>query len=200
MRQIENGGREMDPPKCEAASQAVMQVIRHRSGQGQLATEEDIFEELVALNLLEGLPPEGRSALAEILAVAKSVSDDFREIEHLTGERRYYSAQFMTEMYARLLVRREGDPLQLIAEIVRENSSLYPRPFPVGGFERSPFGMSREEVRQYLEQMAGFDAYHDIAQTMTSAGNRFLYSTMHLDPDYAATLAEWIDVGQYDNP
>lgn len=48
--------------------------------------------------------------------------------------------------------------------------------------------------------MAGFDAYHDIAQTMTYAGNSFLYSTMHLDPDYAATLAEWIDVGQYDNP
>lgn len=60
--------------------------------------------------------------------------------------------------------------------------------------------MSREEVRQYLDQMAGFDAYHDIAQTMTYAGNSFLYSTMHLDPDYAATLAEWIDVGQYDNP
>ena len=141
-----------------------------------------------------------RAALAEILAAAKTATNDLRQIQHPTGERRYYSTQFMTEMYASLLVRREGDPLQLIAEIVRENSSLYPRPFPVGGFERTPFGMSREEIRQYLDRMAGLDAYQDIARTTTSAGNSFLYSKTHLDPDYAATLAEWIDVGQYDNP
>jgi hypothetical protein len=48
--------------------------------------------------------------------------------------------------------------------------------------------------------MAGLDAYQDIAQTTTSAGNTFLYSRTFLDPAYAAALAEWIDVGQYDNP
>jgi hypothetical protein len=141
-----------------------------------------------------------REALAEILAAAKTASDDLRETQDQNGERRYYSAQFMTEMYAGLLVRREGDPLHLIAEIVRENSSLYPRPFPIGGFERMPFGMGREEIRQCLDRMAGLDAYQDIAQTTTSAGNTFLYSRTFLDPEYAAALAEWIDVGQYDNP
>ena len=200
MRLIGSEGREIDPSKWEAAARTALQVIRHRSGQGQLATEEEILEELLALNLLECLPADGRGGLAEILAVAKSASEDFQEIEHPTGERRFYSAQFMTQMYARLLVRREGDPLQLIAAIVRENSSLYPRPFPVGAFERSPFGMSREEIRQYLDRMAGMGAYEDIAWTTTSAGNNFLFSKMYLDPDYAATLAEWIDVGQYDNP
>ena len=48
--------------------------------------------------------------------------------------------------------------------------------------------------------MADMGAYEDIARTTTSAGNNFLFSKMYLDPDYAATLAEWIDVGQYDNP
>ena len=60
--------------------------------------------------------------------------------------------------------------------------------------------MSREEIRQYLDRMAGMGAYEDIAWTPTSAGNNYLYSKTHLDPDYAATLAEWIDVGQYDTP
>jgi hypothetical protein len=194
------GAGEAIPPRWEAASQAAIQVIRHRSGQGQLATEEDVLEELVALHLLEGPPAGVQAALAEILAAAKTASDDLRETQEQTGGRRYYSAQFMTEMYARLLVRRAGDPLQLIAEIVRENSSLYPRPFPIGGFERMPFGMGRQEIRQCLDRMAGLDAYQDIAQTTTSAGNTFLYSKTYLDQDYAASLAEWIDVGQYDNP
>ena len=200
MPHIHDRGQAVDSSKWEPVSQGMMQVVRHRSGQGQLATEEDFLEELVALNLLEGSPPEMRATLAEVLAAAKSTGGDLREIQDQRGERRYYSTQFMTDMYAGLLVRREGDPLQLIAEIVRENSSLYPRPFPVGGFERPPFGMSREEIGQCLAQMAGLDAYQDIAQTTTSAGNSFLYSKAHLDPDYAATLAEWIDVGQHDNP
>jgi hypothetical protein len=200
MTQIQDRGREVNPPKWEAQSQTAIQVIRHSSGQGQLATEEDVLEELVALHLLEGPPAGVREALAEILAAAKTASDDLRETQDQNGERRYYSAQFMTEMYAGLLVRREGDPLHLIAEIVRENSSLYPRPFPIGGFERMPFGMGREEIRQCLDRMAGLDAYQDIAQTTTSAGNTFLYSRTFLDPEYAAALAEWIDVGQYDNP
>jgi hypothetical protein len=106
----------------------------------------------------------------------------------------------MTETYARLLLQREGDPLQLIAEIVRENSALYPRPFPLGAFERTPFTMTREEIQRCLDQMSCHQAYQDIARTITSAGNVFLYSTLHLDPDYAATLAEWTDVGQHDNP
>ena len=200
MTQIQDRDRGVNSPKWEAQSQTATQVIRHRSGQGQLATEEDILEEVVALGFVEGGPAEVQAALAEILAAAKTASDDLREIQDQTGERRYYSAQFMTGMYARLLVRREGDPLQLIAEIVRENSSLYPRPFPVGGFERSPFGMSREAIQQCLDRMAGLEAYQDIARTTTSAGNSFLYSRTYLDPDYAASLAEWIDVGQYDNP
>ena len=63
-----------------------------------------------------------------------------------------------------------------------------------------PFGMGREEIQQYLDRMAGLDAYQDITQTTTSSGNTFLYSRTFLDPEYAAVLAEWIDVGQFDNP
>ena len=189
-----------DEHAWQAVSQAAIQVIRHRSGQGQLATEEEILEELVALNLVEEAPGGPVAVMARILSAAADGNSDLREIRAQEGGRRYYSSQFMTETYARLLVRKEGDPLQLIAEIVRENSSLYPRPFPLGAFERSPFAMTRAELLQCLERMAEQENYRDISRTMTSAGNVFLYSTSSLDSDYAATLAEWIDVGQYDNP
>ncbi len=48
--------------------------------------------------------------------------------------------------------------------------------------------------------MTAQDAYRDIARTRTSAGNEYLYSTAYLEADYASSLAQWIDVGQYDNP
>lgn len=193
-------GQEGEGLRWEAASHAAIQVIRNRSGQGQLAAEEEILDELLALGLLEGDTANLSAPLAEILSTASHTHDDLRTIPNQEGNKRYYSVQFMTETYAQLLLRREGDPLQLIAEIVRENSALYPRPFPLGAFERSPFAMTREEIQQCLDQMSCLQAYQDIARTITSAGSVFLYSTRHLDPGYAATLAEWTDVGQHDNP
>jgi hypothetical protein len=48
--------------------------------------------------------------------------------------------------------------------------------------------------------MRAEERYLDIASTTTSSPRVFLYSTMHLEPDHAAMLAEWLDVGQFENP
>jgi hypothetical protein len=48
--------------------------------------------------------------------------------------------------------------------------------------------------------MADQKEYQDIQQTTTSIGTVFLFSTLYLEPDYATFLAEWIDVGQVNNP
>jgi hypothetical protein len=176
------------------------QVIRKMSGEGQFAGEEDIREEITALGLFPVSQEEGPAALAEVLAVALARNPDLAAVRDRSGSHGYYSSQFMTGAYAGLLLRCEGDPLRFIAATVRENSALYPRPLPLGAFERHPFAMPRADVLRCLEQMAARESYQDIARTRTSAGTEFLYSTTHLDPDYAAVLAEWIDVGQYDNP
>jgi hypothetical protein len=176
------------------------QVIRKMSGEGLFAGEEDVREEIAALGLLPITQEEGPAALVEILALALERNPDLTVVGDRAGGRRYYSSQFMTGAYAGLLLRCSGDPLPFIAATVRENSALYPRPLPLGAFERRPFAMPREQLLRCLEQMAAREGYRDIARTRTSAGNEFLYSTTHLDPDYAAVLAEWIDVGQYDNP
>jgi hypothetical protein len=176
------------------------QVIRKKSGEGQFAGEEDVRDEIVALGLFPVAQEEGPAALGEVLAVTLERNPDLTVVRDRAGSRCYYSSQFMTGAYASLLLRCGGDPLPFIAATVRENSALYPRPLPLGAFERHPFAMPREEVLRCLEQMATREGYRDIARTRTSAGNEFLYSTTHLDPDYAAVLAEWIDVGQYDNP
>lgn len=106
----------------------------------------------------------------------------------------------MSEAYARLLIRKEGDPLLLIAETVRENSKIYPRPIRMDTFKNPPFDLTEDEISTCLKRMAEDEQYRDIAETKTSLDTVFLYSTLHLEPDYASMLAEWIDVGQFENP
>lgn len=203
----------MDAPACrpaasntassqdwDAAANVVAQIARKQSGVGRFTTVADIREELEGLALLPGAGGEAPSALDEILRTALAAHPDLAVVEEGTGERRFYSSQFMTVAYAGLLLRNEGDRRCLIAETVRENSSLYPRPLPLGAFEQPPFCLTREELLACVQEMASEKVFRDIARTRTSAGNDYLYSTAHLDPDYAASLAEWIDVGQYENP
>jgi hypothetical protein len=183
-----------------ATANVVAQIVRKLSGEGRFAAGADVVEELEGLALLPEAAEEAPAALDEILSAARIIHPDLVRLEDAAGEQRFYSSQFMTQAYAGLLLRKEGEPLHLIAETVRENSALYPRPLPLGAFEQPPFSLTREEILDCVRRMADEDAYRDIARTRTSAGNEYLYSTTHLEADHAASLAEWIDVGQYDNP
>ncbi len=112
----------------------------------------------------------------------------------------FYSLRSMSDTYAGILAWKAEGPLRLIAEVVRENSRLYPRPVPMMCFMEPPFDLTEDEICECLEALGEGREYQDIVQTITSIGRTFLYSSRHLDPDHAATLAEWIDVGQADNP
>ena len=127
-------------------------------------------------------------------------SEDLHELSAPDGSRDYYSSTFMTEAYARILSLKRGGPRQLIAEIVRQNSAFYPRPLPLDTFTHQPFNLKSQEVINVLEKMQVEEEYLDIASTTTSSPRVFLYSTLHLEPDHAAMLAEWLDVGQFENP
>jgi hypothetical protein len=60
--------------------------------------------------------------------------------------------------------------------------------------------VSRHDLTEYLKEMGKQGEYQDIALTTTSIGTVFLYSNQHLDPTYASALAEWMDVGETNNP
>ncbi len=127
-------------------------------------------------------------------------NEDSNELVSEDGSRHYYSSQFMTGAYASLLLKRQGDPLQLIAQIVRQNSSDYTRPVPLDLFARAPFDFTLDNIQSILERMAALEGFRDIEGTTTSASREFLYSTLYLEPAHASMLAEWLDVGQAENP
>lgn len=175
-------------------------MIRQCSEEGRLIAEDEILVCAANQRLLTSPPVEQAEEVENVLNSVTKNCGDVHELVAQDGSRRFYSSQFMTEAYAVILLQRQGDPLELIAEIVRQNSRVYPRPVPMDIFTRPPFDLAEQEVMDYIKQMAADKAYHDIALISTSTSREFLYSALYLEPAHASLLAEWLDVGRANNP
>jgi len=175
----------------------VAEMVRERSKEGKIVSRKELLKELAAQG---SKAHRAETAEAELFRRAFEENEDLKELRDQDEEAWLYSSQWMSEAYAKALVRRRGDPLLLMAETIRENSLKYPRPIPLHLFQDLPFEMTEEEIESCLGKMKNLEGYEDIAQTTTSIGTVFLYSKAHLDPDHAAMLAEWLDVGQFNNP
>jgi len=184
----------------EAAGRAIAAMIRQSSEASRLLSESEIHRRAADQHLLTSPAADPAEEVGNILKKVVEGSEDLHELASQDGSRHYYSSHFMTGAYARILLQKKGDQLRLIAETVRENCALYPRPVPLDIFTQPPFGLARQEVLEDLERMAAEEEYRDILPTTTSASRIFLYSTLHLEPEYASMLAEWLDVGQFNNP
>ncbi|MBP1713629.1 MAG: hypothetical protein H6Q42_1832 [Deltaproteobacteria bacterium] len=200
MKKTENEIEVNAEEKEGGASQAIVALIRKASESGELISESEICRRAVEESLVPSPAEDPAEEIGNILKKLVEESEDLHELSAPDGSRDYYSSTFMTEAYARILSLKRGGPRQLIAEIVRQNSAFYPRPLPLDTFTHQPFNLKSQEVINVLEKMQEEEEYLDIASTTTSSPRVFLYSTLHLDPDHAAMLAEWLDVGQFENP
>ena len=180
----------------EDPSQSLASLIRQKSRAGRLITDDAI------LHLLREQKdrPLQAEEFGSLLRNTMEQNGDLNELVSADGSRHYYSSKFMTSAYASLLLRKQGNPLLLMAQIIRQHSAEYPRPVPLDLFTQTPFNFSREEVQGILERMTAREEFRDIAQTTTSAFRVFLYSTRYLEPAHASMLAEWLDTGQSENP
>ncbi len=112
-----------------------------------------------------------------------------------------YSEQHMTRSYAEAAGRvRSQDAPHIIAETVRSDSRTYPRPTPVNTFSEPPFLLMPEALASAVNTISDDPRYADIQLLCTSDGSLFLYSSIHMHPAHAASLAEWISVDQLENP
>ncbi len=184
----------------EAIRPEIVRFVRAKSEAGELVTGEEVLEDLVLKGVLKPEAEEDHSGWEGLLKETVENDEELREITDKTQHPYYYSTRGMTDAYAGILILKDGDPLVLMAETVREDSRRYPRPVRLDIFEGPPFSLTPEEIGRCLKRMAEQEAYKDIEQTSTSIGTVFLYSRLHLEPDYASMLAEWFDVGQSASP
>ena len=182
--------------QMESIALAIAAMIRQESEAGRLISGAGIFHRLADQDRCP-LQAEG---LGSLLKIVLDANEDLHEIPAVDGSRYCYSSLCMTGAYAAILLQKQGDPLRLIVETVRQNSADYTRPVPLDIFTQSPFDLTQQEVLNDLERLEAMEEFCDIARTTTSASSVFLYSTLYLEPGHASMLAEWLDVGQFDNP
>jgi hypothetical protein len=181
-----------------APADIVGAVLRQQSKSGCLLSEQELRRKLVEHSQAPSV--DLNRDFESVLEEALQRHDDLQELTADDGTRFYYSSQDMSRTYALMLVQMQGDPARLVAGVVRENSASYPRPVSLDIFMRPPFSLTHEKVLACLDRMGRDAEYEDIASITTSASTLYLYSTLHLEPDHASMLAEWIDVGQFENP
>ncbi len=174
-------------------------AIRKMSAASQLISEPDILELVKDYHFMAPGADKAGDNGPDILAQLVRENDDLHKLTG-AGSHYYYSAHFMTETYATILLHKLDGPLQLIAGCVRQSSREYQRPVPLSLFLEPPFDLSSQQVLDCLAVMAKTEGYDDIATTSASTSAVYLYSTSGLDTEHAAMLAEWLDVGQSDNP
>ncbi len=163
-----------------------------------MVSRSEVLQHLVKST--PGLEEFKDDEIESVLRESIRANDDLKEALDPNGAAYYYSSLAMSEPYARILIAKMEDPLALIAAIVRENSAIYPRPVPVESFKGTPFEMTEKEIGACLERIALQEDLQDIRPTITSTGAMYLFSTRHMEPDHAAMLAEWLDVGPLTNP
>lgn len=164
---------------------------KNASGVNQIQVGNDEME----AGQESSLDPEKIEAL-----LTEQAEDD---IKLMRGSRDvyYFSDRFMTAAYALHLFRvAEKDPARMIADTVRDESRIYPRPTPVSTFLATPFRLTTAELDGLLWQISQRNDMTDIKSTAASDGSIYLYSSDFLEDTHADSLAEWDAVGQAENP
>jgi hypothetical protein len=144
-------------------------------------------------------PALWESLIGEVLADPQCA--DIRLLKGTSGEAYLYSSAQISDGYARILLRlEENNPCELIAGTVREESETYPRPTPVALFQHDPFGMDAESIAQLVADMGSLDQYRDVRTLRASTGVLYLFSDRFLDPEWARSQVEWLEVGAGNSP
>lgn len=200
MNQDQNISNEIDDQGTDAVQQQeathpwekLAELIRRNSMEGRLTSLDNLKD----VELTEDTPLEEQVKLL-------LTNETYSGIIKVEGKKDqyFYDQQFMAKNYANILVKIEdGNLFELVASTVRHESKLYPRPTDARLFLKPPFNFHKESLEKVLNQIKDYEAYQDIQEVRASNGALYLYSTEHLSQPYAKSLAQWIEIEQYETP
>ena len=103
----------------------------------------------------------------------------------------YYSNANMSDNYAMIAQLIEDQDLcVMFAEMVRFNARIYPSATPLRYFQRSPYGLTKEQIEQTWKAMQGKPEFADIEELTNNQNERFLFSTKYLTRRYAKAISD----------
>ena len=137
------------------------------------------------------------SEIREILEGFRGKEDS--SVTVLSGKERLrcYDHSIMSSSYAEALnFAAEGNNLETIAQTVRKESRLYPRPCIIKMFLTTPYNLEAQDLRFTIDALVSDNSeFKDICSATASNGDIYLYSERYLNKSRAEYLAEWESVG-----
>lgn len=128
----------------------------------------------------------------------EAYADIVRIADERSGAEYLHSTTFLTVAYARHAIRaRANDSAFLIAQTVRENSEIYPKPTSLEFFEFEPFGLGFDDILANAKAILADEACADIRSVTVSNGMVYLYSDKFLSEGQAQAMAQWVEVDMY---
>jgi hypothetical protein len=185
--------------KTDPQPAAPAQLIREASEAGRLLAKTELLRRLRERPAAPDAPDPSPEELEEEIGKSLAGDPDLHIVRGPDGEEFYRCASLMSATYAEILAGKSA-PCLLIAGTVRTNSREYPRPVALDIFEYPTFDLDPESIRLCLQRMAADADFADISFVESSVGTVYLYSKRHLDREYAAFLAERLDVDLALNP
>jgi hypothetical protein len=166
--------------------QLTLEIVRQIRGDSKYLTK------LTKVETLNTLAPGIAPSRIEAGLVQIMNDEGFADIKKLTardGTVYAFSVQSMTDQYAQLLLLgEENDPCYAIAEMVRQESRVYPKPTAIEIFKYGLFNMDRNRLDEYVAQTQ--ETYDDIKLLRFSSGEVYLYSATYMNEDQAAMVAK----------
>ncbi len=175
----------------------LIEVIRKSSEAARLETKAHLLELFPEADVDLSLGVDGESS------GDGSCSSDYSDLRILSGseDAYYFSVLSMSETYARYLFRIEEKNLpRLVADTVREESRIYPRPTPARTFSSAPFSISEPELLKIIDLFGSDAETEDLRSYRASNGALYLYSSRYFEPVHAESLVEWDEVERWNNP
>ena len=112
-----------------------------------------------------------------------------------------YSVALLSHSFARALyLTSEDNDVATFVDVVRTESSVYPRPACIDSFSNPPYLWSHEKTMRVFEDTVAGGSFKDIHITYTSTKVPYFYSDIYLSEAQAASLAQWYGVERGLNP
>lgn len=139
-------------------------------------------------------PAAPKDAVSDVPPDPAADFPDCQGIRMLMGAHGYYlyDEHLMTSAFARwAFLAAEDDPVTTFVECVRDESRIYPRPMALASLANPPFRMSAEAVEDAFQEAREQGRATDIERIQASNGDVYFFSTSHLSPTRAQSLAEY---------
>ena len=178
---------ESPDPTLSARLETLARKVRSASRARCVVRLDDVWTGTEE-EFLQSARAEGVSGLEDIALIRDA------------GRTYAYSERQMTSQYALQAARAECEDIRhVIAETVRSDSVVYPRPTPVQFFYGAPYFLSPEAVMAAIDALSSDLQYADTQRLNASDGSLFLYSADHMHPGHAQSAAEWDAVERFQN-